>query len=265
MIIKARGNPGLTLEVEYQMAHKTIFSYYGGKGAISNKYPDPHYKTIIEPFAGGAAYSLRWYKHDVIIIEINKRTYDVWKFIQSKNAIKWVNYIPQKIIPGTKISSIIEDDWPPGLVWFLRSAANVGTFGTNKIIETVTSIGAEKWKHNTVDKLIYWHSKIRHWEIIFGGYQEAPDLKCTWFIDPPYHNAAGEIYMHGSGSINYDDLKKWVLNRMGQVIACENEGCSWLDVNPISKPCGVNGKHVSKYRKSECAYIRYRQKKTNNG
>ena len=35
-----------------------MFYYYGRKKQIAKYYPEPKYDTIVEPFAGSAAYSL---------------------------------------------------------------------------------------------------------------------------------------------------------------------------------------------------------------
>ena len=40
-----------------------MFYYLGRKKRVAGKYPDPAFPTIVEPFAGSAAYSLhgdRW-------------------------------------------------------------------------------------------------------------------------------------------------------------------------------------------------------------
>jgi site-specific DNA-adenine methylase len=37
-----------------------MFSYYGTKKRIVNKYPEPKYDKIIEPFCGAAQYSLKY-------------------------------------------------------------------------------------------------------------------------------------------------------------------------------------------------------------
>jgi site-specific DNA-adenine methylase len=111
--------------------HRTAFSYYGGKGMIIKRYPKPKYKTIIEPFAGGAAYSLRWWNHDCILYEINQNTFNMWDFIQNGN-LEQLKKIPKKVNPGTKIDSLIFDSIHPGLEFILKSAANVGTAGNKK-------------------------------------------------------------------------------------------------------------------------------------
>lgn len=51
------------------MAYRTLMSYYGGKGKRIGVYPPPEYDTIVEPFAGAAAYSLRYHEKKVLIID----------------------------------------------------------------------------------------------------------------------------------------------------------------------------------------------------
>lgn len=42
------------------MKYSAIFGYYGSKSKIAQHYPSPWFDTIIEPFAGSAAYSARY-------------------------------------------------------------------------------------------------------------------------------------------------------------------------------------------------------------
>ncbi len=66
---------------------------------------------------------------------------------------------------------------------------------------------------------------------IEGDYTMAPDVDATWFIDPPYDNAAGENYRHHK--LDRYALAQWCRGRRGQVIVCENEGASWLPFAPL--------------------------------
>ena len=43
-----------------------MFYYYGRKQKIFGKYPKPQFDTIIEPFAGSAAYSMNYYKKNIL-------------------------------------------------------------------------------------------------------------------------------------------------------------------------------------------------------
>ena len=53
----------------------SVFYYYGRKKQIVSYYPSPNFDTIIEPFAGSAAYSLNGYnwKKNVILVEKDER------------------------------------------------------------------------------------------------------------------------------------------------------------------------------------------------
>ena len=75
---------------------------------------------------------------------------------------------------------------------------------------------------------------IKHWRVIEGDYTEAPDAEATWFIDPPYNNKAGSHYPWGCDKIDYNALGQWCHQRRGQVIACENEGATWLPFRPFA-------------------------------
>ncbi len=56
-----------------------MFYYYGRKKQVAKYYPVPNFSTIVEPFAGSAAYSLygeNW-KKDVILVEKDRRVFDL--------------------------------------------------------------------------------------------------------------------------------------------------------------------------------------------
>lgn len=234
--------------------HRTIFSYYGGKGMLASRYPEPKHKTIIEPFAGGAAYSLKYYNKNVFLYDTNPTTCLMWEFMLSKDAPIYIKKIPQIIKPGDKIDNIINGiDLPAGLISILRSACNVGTAGINRKYNTITKIAAAHWKHNTIDKLLYWWPKIKHWKINNSDYNSAPNNRATWFIDPPYNNSAGKLY--GNNNIDYNQLAIWCKKRRGQLIVCENEDAEWLPFTPFSQAPGINSKHQIK-RGIESIYVR---------
>jgi site-specific DNA-adenine methylase len=230
---------------------RTAFSYYGGKGILAKKYPVPIHKRIVEPFAGGAAYSLRYYRHDVVLIELNKKVVDAWNFIKNPDFDQLAK-IPVHIDPGTKISDFLPVD--PGFEFILRAAANVGTGGQNKKMETVTSIGARHFFNNTVKKIKFWTGRIQHWKIIHGNFDEFRYKESTYFIDPPYQNKAGRMYKFSSDLIDFERLKKYVASLSGQIIIAENSESKWIkdfSVNNLGVCCGVNAKHISNNRQKE--------------
>ena len=74
--------------------------------------------------------------------------------------------------------------------------------------------------------------KVKHWELINGDYMEAPDIKATWFIDPPYKGEAGLGYRFGSNTLDYRILAEWALKRKGELIFCEGKDGDYLPFKP---------------------------------
>lgn len=84
----------------------------------------------------------------------------------------------------------------------------------------------EGWNEATRARIASQVDAIKHWRVIEGDYNEAPDIEATWFVDPPYNNKAGSYYIHSD--IDYPELGKWCQGLRGQVVVCENDGATWL-------------------------------------
>ena len=67
-----------------------MFSYYGSKSKIVDYYPPPKHKRIIEPFAGSARYSLKYWQNDVLLVDKYHIIVRTWKWLQqcSENDIR---------------------------------------------------------------------------------------------------------------------------------------------------------------------------------
>ena len=61
-----------------------MFSYYGSKSKIVDYYPPPKHKRIIEPFAGSARYSLKYWQNDVLIVDKFETIANLWKWLQTQ-------------------------------------------------------------------------------------------------------------------------------------------------------------------------------------
>src|SRR3990167_4387390 len=59
-----------------------MWSYYGSKSKIVNYYPPPKYDKIIEPFAGSARYSLKYFDREVILVDKYDVIVRLWKWLQ---------------------------------------------------------------------------------------------------------------------------------------------------------------------------------------
>jgi site-specific DNA-adenine methylase len=60
-----------------------MFSYYGSKSKIVHLYPTPKFDKIIEPFAGSARYSLRFWQKDILLVDKYPVIVDVWNYLKN--------------------------------------------------------------------------------------------------------------------------------------------------------------------------------------
>ena len=59
-----------------------MFSYYGSKSKIINKYPAPLHDKIIEPFAGSARYALKYFERDITLVDKYPVIIQIWKYLK---------------------------------------------------------------------------------------------------------------------------------------------------------------------------------------
>lgn len=207
-----------------------MWSYYGTKTNVAKLYPKPRYDKIIEPFAGTARYSLRYFENDIHLVDKYEVMIRIWKWLQKCQ--------PDDILklPVMKIGEKIQDQKigiPEAdlLLGFLCGYATVSPRKTMTAAKLTDRPNFLEFTYNRIAKNLF---KIRHWKIECADYASIGNEECCWFIDPPYQFMGGSHYVHGSDGINYLELGEWTRSRMGQIIACEGYGANWLDFNPIT-------------------------------
>lgn len=222
--------------------YKTAFTFYGSKSKIAHLYPEPTEALIIEPFAGAATYSLRYHTKNVHINEKDSRTFYIWDFlINNPDALDWVKQIPDHVEKGTIVDDLLPKDAPEGLLWLYRSEANQGTLGAKGTHRQATSMCVKRWAV-LKSRTLFWLPRIKHWTISNYDAFDLPNCHATWFIDPPYNNAAGNRYLHTG--IDYAKLAEFCKSRSGQVIVCENMGANWLPFKELTrKRLGVHSRY----------------------
>lgn len=202
-----------------------FFTFYGGKWRASKYYPKPKYDTIIEPFAGSAGYSLRYFDRKIILIEKDPIIAETWRYL--------IRVCPGEIrsLPHIDNGQSVDDfniceEAKYIIGWWLGK----GTSSPRKSPTSWMRSGTRPksyWGNQIKERIANQVNKIKHWKIIEGDYSESPDIDATWFIDPPYFEA-GKNYRYGSNKINYEELSEWCKSRLGQTIVCEQYGASWL-------------------------------------
>lgn len=228
---------------------RPFFGYYGGKWRDSLRlYAAPQHDTIVEPFAGSAGYSLRYFHKNIILCDKDPIIYGVWNYLihASESEILGIPDVPlngsiddiflsqeQRWLVGFWLNRAVAKPRKKPSSW-MRSGIRPGSFWGDRVRQTISS------------QLKY----IRHWKVFKCSYEEAPvkinlNGPATWFIDPPYQRA-GKHYTHGSKKIDFNALGTWCRSRKGQVMVCENQGANWLWFRPSGDSRSNAGRRTGK-------------------
>lgn len=207
-----------------------MWSYYGRKKKIINKYPEPKHSLIIEPFAGTASYAYKYWEHDIIISDVYPVIYKVWLYLQqaSPNDILKLPDVENAEFIGDKYQWMCEEER-----WLIGFCINNGS-PTPK--HTAGRMNFNSWNRDKI-RIANDLYKIKHWKILNESYDNLENIQATWFVDPPYQFQ--KLYKYNN--INYVALKNWCKNRNGQVIVCENSYANWMDFEPL---CELSGQRT---------------------
>lgn len=236
------------------MSLRPFFQYFGGKWRSANAYPEPRHRTIIEPFAGSAGYSLRYPSRRVVLVEKSPPIAAIWRYLIRVSASELL------ALPDLPERGSVDD--VEGLTqeqrWLIGMWVQSGVSGPRKTMTVWPGADYEghhkmnKWGRHVRRRLAQQVGHIRHWTIIEGDYTEAArvahngESEATWFIDPPYQ-LMGKHYPCGSDAIDFAELGTWCRTRRGQVIVCEATGADWLPFRHLGsfKANQVNSSGVS--------------------
>lgn len=207
---------------------------YGGKRSLATRYSPPKHPLIIEPFAGGAGYSLEHYDgHMVHLYDLDERVCEVWKFLIEATADEILG-IPTDIENVEELSEFGQGvKWLVG--WWFAPANSGGPrpkrydWGKNRN-DATEDYANNVWSKACRDRIAQQVHQIDHWTIKHLSYVDiVENPEATWFVDPPYQVMKGRHYRKGSQKIDYKHLGQWCHERSGQVIVCENQDANWLN------------------------------------
>lgn len=212
-----------------------MWSYYGSKSRVVNLYPKPTEDKIIEPFAGSARYSLKYFEKDVLLVDKYDVIIKVWQWLQ-KCSPKDILGLPM-LKTGDLISNYSICD--EAKMFLGLNAGIASTMPRNKVS---AFSGEQNGRKNKMKHIAGNLWKIKHWNFECLDYTSLPNETATWFIDPPYE-FGGHAYVHSK--IDFKSLSHWCESREGQVIVCENMKATWMDFKPLSVMRGANMKHTT--------------------
>jgi hypothetical protein len=219
-----------------------FFTYFGGKWRIAKHYPFPVHDVLIEPFAGSAGYSLHYPEKRVLLFDKDPIICGVWDYlIRSKES--------EILRLPLVITDVREMALPQEAKWLIGFWLNKGNVSPCNI--------PGKWMRDNWRPNSFWGEAIRgriasqlqfirHWKIANKSYNEVENQKASWFIDPPYQ-ISGVRYRFNK--IDFSDLGSWCMERIGQVVVCEQDGAEWLPFIPFRTIKALEGKKGAKQSK----------------
>jgi len=211
---------------------RAVLNYFGSKVSSAHKYPPPKHDTIIEPFAGGAGYSLCHWERKIQLYDINPDVVRAWQYV--------IRATPEEILalpllqPGQRVDELdCGEDGRLLIGWCVGRRSASPNSKLAPCVEKCCQLHlATWWSHARRAQVANVAAHVKHWRAYDARYTDCPDDRATWFIDPPYIEA-GRNYPFGSGGIDYQHLAEWCRSRPGQTIVCENEGADWLPFVPL--------------------------------
>lgn len=231
---------------------RPFFPYAGSKWNLAPKYGAPAYSTVIEPFAGSAAYSVRHNTKRAILIDTSPEVIATWQYLINASA-EDIQKLP------IDFETLVGLDLPLGAKYLIGFWISKGTsVPQNKksrwAIEYRDSTQAKVWNEAARNRIASQVESIKEWEAYNIDYQEIENIEVTWFIDPPYQTR-GKAHYPRHYRMNYEACAEFCLSRKGQVIVCEGEGGDWLPFEHLYDARGTFGKHRSGVSR-EYAYLK---------
>jgi hypothetical protein len=211
-----------------------IFYYLGRKHQVGARYPAPTRRTIVEPFAGSAAYAHRHLEavDHVVLVERDPQVAEMWRQILDPTLDV------DDLCPPLELGEFTTNRFH--VTAAVSGGGQTQAIGGRLKATPVATVNVARLRARMPHDLVRWRD--RKVTLIEGDYTEAPDVDATWFVDPPYEGRAGMMYRHGSRDIDYSALAEWCRVRAGQVIVCEGPDATWLPFEPLTEVIGVNGR-----------------------
>lgn len=207
------------------------FNYFGSKVQNAHRYPAPRFSTIIEPFAGGAGYSLLHSLYTVILHDKNPDIIRGWQYLINTPAEE-IRRLPL-IKKGQLVSDLKCDSEAKVMIGW---CVHMTTYPSNRLSnwgEENNALGrGGYWGVTRREEMAQIAHKVKHWTARVRSYEDFDNVEATWFIDPPYFRG-GEAYLCSNKDIDYERLAEWCRSRRGQVIVCERADATWLPFRPL--------------------------------
>lgn len=226
-----------------------LFKWFGSKWLSSKTLPPPKHDRIVEPFAGGAGYSLRYCERDVLICENDLHLAKLWPWLIGEATEAMIRDIPIGVPIGTDIRTLGLSQGQALLLKSWQRTNNVGDCWT------ISPWGNKpgQWTANTSARVAEEVHAIKHWQFALDGMrvmQHAIELGAAtsmWFLDPMYE--FNYQYRNKIGH-DYAELGRLAQALPGQAVVCEAV-CPKTGKVPNWLPFEHFGERITSRRKAE--------------
>jgi hypothetical protein len=206
------------LEARPAPIQSPLMRWFGSKWMHTSYMPRPVGSVIIEPFAGSACYSTRYFRKHCILAEQHRTLYPTWDWLINRAAKQDIESIPVGLEEGSDLRSLGLSHGQSLLLKHWQRTNNVSD------CFTVSSWGNKPgfWTKSARANVANAVEQIKHWRVEREGFDllEGPlaaDPAVTWFIDPVYKYN----YNYGIKNFDHGRLAAAVNNIRGFVIVCE--------------------------------------------
>lgn len=235
-----------------------MFKWFGSKWQSAKHYPKPEHDTIVEPFAGGAGYSLNYVDKNVVIWEDDPNLTVLWKWLIEHAAVNPADIkdIPVNLPIGTDIRTL---GLSVGQCMLLKHWQRTNNTGDCWTVSPWGHLPGQ-WTENTRARLFDQITAIAHWQ--FRQAIEMIDEPCHWFIDPPY--LYNYRYRSNLPDFDYSAFSSFVntINKDSTVVVCEatrkSDGAvpDYLPFNHSHRSVTSRRKKEQSHHSNEVIYVR---------
>lgn len=211
---------------------RRMFPHYGGKWRLSGRCPAPRYDRIVEPFAGGAGYSLRYGAgREVHLYDTDADTVAIWRYLLSASPEQILRLPVESIYDRADIRTLGLDR--PEMLLIQRWLTPQGSTSNWRMppskLQYVDTHPMSMWSTRVRQRIADQIPAIRRWRVHLASYEDIDTSEAvTWHVDPPYQGNDYAAGAYGHAPIDYAALSSWCRSLRGQVMVHEQQGAAWL-------------------------------------
>lgn len=229
---------------------RPFFKHYGGKWRLAGKVPAPRYGRIVEPFAGGAGYSVRYGAGKrVDLYDVDPVTCSIWRWLFAATPADVLALPVDPVWEGADVRELELEEGAMRLIqrWLTMQGSVTNWTMPPSSRVCVKAKPGSVWSCRVRQRIADQLPAVYRWSITQAPYTEIDTTgPAHWHVDPPYQNNAAAQNAYGpESSVDYAHLAAWCQTLAGDVTVHEQEGATWLPFRTLdaNSVCGrVDGK-----------------------